>query len=69
MATIAPPQPVQTDGRMACIRLTAPTIASTGHAAIHSVQPMHAASSIRATLNGVVAPHAGSSGSRGRPVS
>ena len=40
-------QPVQRSASTVCIRFAAPTIASTGHAATHSVQPMHAASSIR----------------------
>ena len=40
--------PVQSAGSTVCMRLAAPTIASTGHAAMHSVQPMHQDSSIRA---------------------
>ena len=44
-------QPVQRSASTVCINFVAPTIASTGHAATHRVQPMHAASSIRAMAN------------------
>ena len=44
--------PVQTDGSTACIRFAAPTIASTGQAAMQSAQPMHALSSMRAIASG-----------------
>jgi hypothetical protein len=33
-----------------CMNLDAPTIASTGHAWMHLVQPMHVDSSIQATI-------------------
>jgi hypothetical protein len=49
------------------MRLAAPTIASTGHASMHSVQPMHAASSMTATRSGPGVPHAGSTGLGARP--
>ena len=42
------PQPVHSLASTACIHLRAPMIASTGHAWMHTVQPMHALSSIRA---------------------
>ena len=50
------------------MRFCAPMIASTGQAAMHSVQPMHAASSMTATSSGPCVPHAGSSGFPARPV-
>ena len=39
-------QPVHRLGRIVCICLAAPRIASTGHAWMHRVQPMHSASSM-----------------------
>jgi hypothetical protein len=62
-------QPEQSDGRIACMRFCAPMIASTGHAWMHNVQPMHAASSMIATRSGPGSPHAGSSGVTGRATS
>ena len=56
-------------GSTVCMRFAAPTIASTGQASMHSVQPMHDASSIRATVSGAGSPHARSSAIGGRPVS
>ena len=38
----------------------APTMASVGHAWMHSVQPMHAASSMRAIIGAVVTPQVSS---------
>ena len=61
-------QPVQSASITVCICFRAPTIASTGQAAMQSVQPMHRASSITATRRGPSTPHAGSSGAYGRPV-
>ena len=42
-------QPVHCSAMTVCMSFAAPTIASNGHAAMHSVHPMHADSSMRAT--------------------
>ncbi len=59
-------QPVHWDSITACIFVGAPTMQSTGQAWMHSVQPMHNASSITAAVSGFSAPFAGFSGSAGR---
>lgn len=53
-------QPVHHSVSTTCICLEAPTIASTGHAWIHSVQPIHFCGSINATGRGRSVPHSGS---------
>jgi hypothetical protein len=53
---------------MVCICLAAPTMASTGQAWMHSVQPMHRLSSMKATERGRSMPLAGLIGMTGRPV-
>ena len=58
--------PVQCEAITECMRFDAPMIASTGHAGIHSVQPMHRLSSMTATVNGRSTPLAGLSGSGAR---
>jgi hypothetical protein len=60
-------QPEQSAAMTVCIHLRAPTIASVGQASMHFAQPMHAASSIRATRGGASVPQPGSSGSSGTP--
>ena len=55
-------QPLQSDASTPCIRFGAPTIASTGHAWMHSVQPMHVRSSMRAICRGPGSPRDVSSG-------
>ena len=55
-------QPLQSDASTPCIRFGAPTIASTGHAWMHSVQPMHVRSSMRAICKGPGSPRDVSSG-------
>ena len=50
-----------------CMRLRAPMIASVGQSSRQRAQPMQAGSSIHATCGGEQLPHAGSSGSAGRP--
>ena len=55
-------QPVHSSAITVCICFRAPTIASTGHATMQSVQPMQRASSMTATCRGRSTPHAGSSG-------
>jgi hypothetical protein len=55
--------PVQCEAITECMRFDAPMMASTGHAGIHSVQPMHRLSSITATVNGRSTPLEGFSGS------
>jgi len=61
-------QPVQTGSITVCMRLLLPTIASVGQTLMHSVQPMHQASSITATVTGPSMPLCGFSGVAGRPV-
>ena len=61
-------QPVHRPGITAWSRFVAPAIASTGHAWMHFVHPMHSSGTIRATRRGASTPHAGSSGTAGRPV-
>jgi len=61
-------QPVQSASITVCMRLEAPTMQSTGQALMHSVQPMHQASSITASARGPSWPQAGSRGSGGRSV-
>jgi hypothetical protein len=51
-----------------CMRLLAPRMASVGQASRHSVQPMHQASSMTATVRGPSMPLAGLSGMTGLPV-
>jgi len=60
--------PVHKAGSTVCMRLAAPTMASTGHASMHSVQPMHSVSSMRATLSGPGSPRVRSSALAGCPV-
>jgi hypothetical protein len=60
--------PVQSAASTVCMRFAAPTIASTGQASMHNVQPMHAASSMRATSSAPASPQLGSSAIGGRPV-
>ena len=60
--------PVQCDAITECMRFDAPMMASTGHAGIHSVQPMHRLSSMTATVNGRSTPLAGLSGSGARCI-
>ena len=45
-------QPMQRPAMTVCISFAAPTMASTGQAAMQSVHPMHAFSSMRATESG-----------------
>jgi len=47
-------QPVHSEAITVCINFAAPTIASTGQAAIHLTQPMQSFSIINATLGGLV---------------
>ena len=54
--------PVHSAAMTVCMKPAAPTIASTGQAAMHSAQPMQRASSIAATLGDSWLPKAGSSG-------
>jgi hypothetical protein len=61
--------PLHSAARTPCMRFGAPTIASTGHAWMHSVQPMHAASSMHATSSGPGAPRVRSSAGASRPSS
>ncbi|EDT41540.1 hypothetical protein BamMEX5DRAFT_2703 [Burkholderia ambifaria MEX-5] len=60
-------QPVHSDSTIVCICFGAPTIASTGHACMHSVQPMHRLSSMNATARGCSVPLTGFSGITGLP--
>src|SRR5207237_9568153 len=60
--------PVQYGSITVCMHLFVPTIASVGQASMHSVQPMHQASSITATARGAYTPLAGLIGSAERPV-
>jgi hypothetical protein len=53
--------PVHSLAMTVCMHLPAPTIASTGQAWMHLVQPMHTSSSITATIGGASIPYAGSS--------
>jgi hypothetical protein len=52
---------------MVCICLAAPTMASTGQAWVHSVQPMQAASSMKATCFGFSVPCSAESGLNSLP--
>ena len=60
-------QPVQCSARTVCISFAAPTIASTGQAWMHSVQPMQRDSSMRAKANGLAARRSGSGGNAVTP--
>ena len=60
-------QPVQRSASTVCISFGAPTMASTGQAWMHLVQPMHTSGSIHARCDGGEAPQAGSSARIGRP--
>ena len=60
--------PVHSAEMTPCIRFGAPQIASTGHASMHSVQPMHHVSSMQATVSGPATPRLRSSGTAARPV-
>ncbi len=62
-------QPVHRSTSTVCISFAAPTMASTGQAAMHSVHPMQAASSMCAIDNGRGEPRAGSSGTGGTRIS
>ena len=62
-------QPVQRSASTVCMSFAAPTIASTGQAAMHKAHPMHAVSSMRAPRSGPDSPRARSSGSSGTPSS
>ena len=61
-------QPVHWSSITVCMALDTPTMQSTGQALMHSVQPMHQASSITASRRGPSRPQAGSSGSTGWPL-
>jgi hypothetical protein len=56
------PQPVHSSAITVCMCLPAPTMASTGHAWMHLVQPMQVSSSIMAAVGDSSLPQAGSSG-------
>ena len=58
-------QPVHQSASTVCMRLLAPTMASTGQAWMQSVQPMQCASSMRATSSGPGWPRVRSSGRMG----
>ena len=51
-----------------CIFLLEPTMASVGQALIHRVQPMHQASSMKATLRGAYTPWSALKGTTAWPV-
>lgn len=53
-------QPVHHSVNTVCICLDAPTMASTGHACMQSVQPIHALGSMKATGLGLSTPQSGS---------
>ena len=60
-------QPVQSSAIIVCICLAAPMIASTGHACMHSVQPMQRLSSMIASGRGRSTPFSGLSAMTGMP--
>ena len=61
-------QPLHQASSTACMRLGAPTIASTGHTCRQIVQPMQRASSTTAIACAIGPPQSGSSGSGVVPV-
>jgi hypothetical protein len=62
-------QPVHSAAITVCMRFALPTIASTGQACMHFVQPMQIASSMTASVGGASSPYAGSIGFDARPSS
>ncbi len=62
-------QPLHNAAKTECICFGAPMIASTGHASMHSVQPMQRDSSMRARASTDWLPNRSSSRNASRPVS
>ena len=60
-------QPVHSGSTTACMSLAPPTMASTGQAWMHLVQPMQSSSTTSATWAGLCSPRARSNGTAGTP--